>query len=176
LDLLISVGRVIFAIIVAATTLTSIAPHILQMSKAAAAASELFKVIDRIPSIDSLREWGEKPAECHGEIEFQDIRFSYPSRPDVQVLQDFHLSIPANQTTALVGPSGSGKSTIVALLERWYDPLAGMIRLDGVEINKLCLQWLRTNVRIVQQVSFFSISVYRANSLQGTRSIQRDDI
>jgi ATP-binding cassette subfamily B (MDR/TAP) protein 1 len=68
------------------------------------------------------------------------------------VLLGLNLSIPANKTTALVGASGSGKSTIVGLIERWYVPASGSILLDGRDVSELNIQWLRTNVRLVQQV------------------------
>lgn len=80
------------------------------------------------------------------------MRFAYPTRPDVQVLHGLDLDVPANKTTALVGASGSGKSTIFGLLERWYVPESGSITLDGQPIEGLNLQWLRTSIRLVQQV------------------------
>ncbi|KAF2839199.1 P-loop containing nucleoside triphosphate hydrolase protein [Patellaria atrata CBS 101060] len=146
-----SIVTVIFAVIVAATALTQVAPQILQITKAASAANELFRVIDHEPEIDSLSDSGERPEECIGAIEIEDVEFTYPSRPDAQILRSLTLSIPANKTTALVGPSGCGKSTIIGLLERWYSPLAGSICLDGQEISNLNIEWLRTNIRLVQQ-------------------------
>lgn len=144
---------VIFAVLLAAQALTQIAPQSVVISKAAAAAHQLFQVIDRESKIDSLSEEGIKPGECQGDIELQDVVFAYPSRPNIPVLQKFSLTIPANKTTAIVGPSGSGKSTIVGLVERWFSPLSGTVTLDGRNIEEYNLQWLRTNVRLVQQVS-----------------------
>ncbi|KAK3950540.1 P-loop containing nucleoside triphosphate hydrolase protein, partial [Pseudoneurospora amorphoporcata] len=142
---------VIFAVLLAAQALTQIAPQSVVISKAAAAAHQLFQVIDRESQVDSLSEEGIKPAECRGDIELDDVVFAYPSRPNIRVLQNFSLTIPANKTTAIVGPSGSGKSTIIVLLERWFSPLSGTITLDGRNIEEYNLQWLRTNVRLVQQ-------------------------
>lgn len=132
--------------------MTQIAPQIIQLTKAASAAGEMFEIIDREPDINALSEEGKTPHVCTGNVEFCNVSFSYPSRPDVPVLQALNLSIPANKTTALVGSSGSGKSTVTGLLERWYDPISGKITLDGLDIRELNLQWLRTNIRIVQQV------------------------
>lgn len=95
---------------------------------------------------------GEHPANCNGHIEIQDVHFNYPARPDVKVLQGLNITIAANKTTALVGASGSGKSTVIGLLERWYNPLSGNILLDGKKIDELNVAWLRTNIRLVQQV------------------------
>ncbi|KAF7183724.1 hypothetical protein CNMCM7691_004074 [Aspergillus felis] len=142
---------VIFAVVVAATALTQIAPQIITITKAAAAADELFRVVDKKSAIDSLSTAGLTPEKCVGEIEIKALEFAYPARPDTQVLNGLNLSVPAGKTTALVGASGSGKSTIVGLLERWYDPAAGTILLDGVDIQTLNIAWLRTQIRLVQQ-------------------------
>jgi len=110
------VFTVIFAVIVAATAMSTIAPQIITLSKAASASEEMFRVIDRASEIDPLSESGQLPKECVGRIEINDIQFAYPTRSDVQVLNSFSLSVAANGTTALVGASGSGKSTIVGLI------------------------------------------------------------
>lgn len=142
---------VIFAVIVAATAMTQIAPQVLQITKAATAADELFRTVDRVSLIDAMSTEGLMPGSCTGNIEIHDLAFAYPSRPDNRVLNGLSLSIPAKKTTALVGASGSGKSTVIGLLERWYDQAAGVIYLDGRDIRELNLRWLRTNVRLVQQ-------------------------
>ncbi|RVD83845.1 uncharacterized protein DFL_005619 [Arthrobotrys flagrans] len=142
---------VILAVLLAAQGLTQIAPQILVVSKATAAASELFKTVDRKSKIDSLSTDGLKPPEFYGDIVFSDVDFAYPSRPNVQVLSKLSLEFPRNKTTAIVGPSGSGKSTIVGLVERWVTPLGGTITLDGNKIEDLNPHWLRTNIRLVQQ-------------------------
>jgi len=167
---------VVFAVVVAAHALTQIAPHAIQISKGIAAAQELFGIIDRKSDIDSLSTEGSRPAECNGEIELSNVHFAYPSRPSVPVLQDFTLSIPANRTTALVGSSGSGKSTIVGLIERWYSPTSGSITLDGHDIKDLNVEWLRTNIRLVQQV-WSEWGLDKAILIQkGTYTIQRHSI
>jgi ATP-binding cassette subfamily B (MDR/TAP) protein 1 len=131
--------------------MTTVIMQIFNITKAATAAAELFQVIDRASSIDPMSPSGMQPDDCVGNIKLQDIAFSYPSRPDSQVLNGLSLSIPAGKTTALVGASGSGKSTIVALLERWYDQASGTITLDGRNIRDLNIRYLRTKIRLVQQ-------------------------
>jgi len=86
-----------------------------------------------------------------GNIVFENIMFSYPTRSDVLVLKDFSLKLAKNTTTALVGSSGSGKSTVVSLIQRFYDVDAGTITLDGVDITHLQLSWLRSQIGYVQQ-------------------------
>ena len=135
------------------------------VSKAIAASHDLFKTIDRESKIDALSKDGSQPPECHGDIVFDDVVFAYPSRPNIQVLKGLELVIPANKTTAIVGPSGSGKSTIVGLLERWFSPLSGTITLDGRKIEDFNIQWLRTNIRLVQQVRLSSSLLHQISQL-----------
>jgi len=131
--------------------MTTVIIQIFNITKAATSAVELFQIIDRTSPIDPMSSSGLKPEQCTGNVEFKDVAFSYPSRPDSQVLDGLSLFVPAGKTTALVGASGSGKSTCVALLERWYDQTAGSITLDGHNIRDLNLRYLRTKIRLVQQ-------------------------
>ncbi|KAK4234337.1 ATP-binding cassette sub-family B member 5 [Achaetomium macrosporum] len=146
-----TVFTVLFSVTIASASINGIAPHIASFVGAATAASQLFSLIDRKSSINPLDDSGQTPTNVSGVIDIQGINFSYPTRPDVKVLDDFSLHIPAGKVTALVGASGSGKSTIIGLLERWYDPSAGSIKVDGVNIRDLSLNWLRTTIRLVQQ-------------------------
>jgi ABC-type transport system involved in cytochrome bd biosynthesis fused ATPase/permease subunit len=141
-------------VILAAQAVTALVPQSMHVTKAASAADSLFRTIDRESLIDPLSESGERPADCKGHIEVEEVHFNYPTRPDVKVLQGLNITIPANKTTALVGASGSGKSTIVGLLERWYNPLSGNILLDGKRIEEFNVAWLRSNIRMVQQVRY----------------------
>ena len=87
------------------------------------------------------------PSGVQGDIEVKGVAFSYPARQDVSVFTSLNLSVAAGQTVALVGASGSGKSTIIQLLERFYDPAAGSITVDGHDIKQLSLGWYRSQVR-----------------------------
>ncbi|KAI9692036.1 MAG: hypothetical protein M1820_009571 [Bogoriella megaspora] len=146
-----SVVTVIFAVIVAATALTQVAPQSMAITQAASAAHDLFKIIDRLSQEDSMSTAGHVPTHCEGELELRDLEFHYPSRPDAPILRGTNLKLPAGRTTALVGASGSGKSTVIGMIERWYQPTNGSITLDGIELGQLNIKWLRTNVRLVQQ-------------------------
>ncbi len=146
-----TVVTVLFSVVVAATSLTQLAPNILTFTSATSAAAVLFKCIDRKSEIDPLSDEGERPKTIDGHIQLRNVNFTYPTRPNAPVLHDFTLDIPPGKVTALVGASGSGKSTIVALLERWYNPTNGNILLDAKPIEDLNLRWLRTNIRLVQQ-------------------------
>ncbi|KAJ5559247.1 ABC transporter integral membrane type 1 [Penicillium sp. DV-2018c] len=142
---------VLMSVIIAATSLTSIMPYMIEFTRASSAASELFQLMDRTSSIDPFDESGNRPTDVTGYLDFDNVSFAYPTRPNVKILDEFSLHIPAGKTTALVGASGSGKSTIVGLIERWYNPLAGKIKLDGQPLDQFNLKWLRQSVRLVQQ-------------------------
>ncbi|KAF4967225.1 hypothetical protein FSARC_5204 [Fusarium sarcochroum] len=165
------VFTVLFSVIIAASTISSVAPHFVTFGRAASSAAELFQLIDRESEINPFDDSGDRPSDPAGVIDLRGIRFSYPTRPNINVLEDFTLNVPSGKVTALVGPSGSGKSTIIGLLERWYNPAAGTITLDGQDITQLNLSWLRTNVRLVQQEPvLFNGSVFDniVNGLVGT--------
>lgn len=100
----------------------NIGPNISAFANAQGAAYNIFKTIDRVPVIDSADPGGAKLDNIQGHIVVTDVDFSYPSRPDIQILKNMNVEVKPGQTIALVGQSGSGKSTIVGLVERFYDP------------------------------------------------------
>lgn len=95
-----------------------------------------------------------------GNIEFNNVYFQYPSRPEVQILRGLNLKIKSGETVALVGTSGNGKSTCLHLLQRFYDPVEGNICIDGIDIKQYNISWLRSNIAIVgQEPVLFSTSI-----------------
>ncbi|KAF3937554.1 hypothetical protein ABW19_dt0204241 [Dactylella cylindrospora] len=168
-----TVFTVELAMMMAATSMSILAPQTMALSAAAAAATELFGILDMPTKLDPLGEAGDKPDECHGDIEMDDVDFSYPSRPNAQVLKKFSMSFPAGKTTALVGASGSGKSTCVGLLERWYEPLSGSIKLDGKELKEYNVRWLRSQMRLVQQEPVLFAGTVFENVAKGLLDHQR---
>jgi ATP-binding cassette subfamily B (MDR/TAP) protein 1 len=96
------VFSVVFSVIIAASMLNSVAPHMVTFSRAATAASSLFALIDRPSEIDPFDKSGERPQSVSGRIEIKNLSFSYPTRPDTRVLNDYTLQIPAGKVTALV--------------------------------------------------------------------------
>ncbi|XP_037034874.1 mitochondrial potassium channel ATP-binding subunit [Bradysia coprophila] len=125
------------------------------------AGTRVFEYLAIQPHVDLLKGLRIPPNELSGEIRFESVSFSYPSRPDQIVLKDFNLVLKPGQTVALVGSSGSGKSTIASLLERFYEPTSGRITIDGYPINFLSPSWLRTEVIgfIEQQPILFGTSI-----------------
>uniref|UniRef100_A0A7M4FFK5 Multidrug resistance protein 1-like n=1 Tax=Crocodylus porosus TaxID=8502 RepID=A0A7M4FFK5_CROPO len=143
--------RVFSSVIFAAMNVgqsTSLAPD---FGKAKISAQRIFQLLDQKPLIDSYSEEGEKLSHFDGNIEFRDIHFVYPNRPEVQVLQGLNVKVNKGQTLALVGSSGCGKSTSIQLLERFYDPVAGQVLADGFDTKSLHLPWLRSKLGIVSQ-------------------------
>ncbi|XP_035312639.1 ATP-binding cassette sub-family B member 5 isoform X2, partial [Cricetulus griseus] len=128
-----------------------------EYSKAKAGAAHLFALLKKKPTIDSSSHSGKRPDTCEGNLEFREVSFFYPCRPEVPVLRDLSLSIEKGKTVAFVGSSGCGKSTCVQLLQRFYDPVKGQVvnlgylLLDGVDIKELNVQWLRSQTAIVSQ-------------------------
>ena len=108
--------------------------------------------------IDSSSPFGIAPDTTRGRIRFKNVKFAYPTRPDVPILDRFSLDI--HGTVAIVGKSGCGKSTILSLVERFYDVLEGTISLDGTDIRQLNVKWLRKQIGVVsQEPKLFSTTI-----------------
>ncbi|KAI8918639.1 multidrug resistance protein 1a [Powellomyces hirtus] len=145
---------VYFALVIGTMRMSSVAPELAAFSNACSAASAVFELIDREPEdvgpldkdVPLVRN-----VNTNGSITFENVTFAYPSRPSVKVLDNFSLEFEPGKTTALVGQSGSGKSTIVALLERWYEPSSGIIKIDGIPLRNHDLKSLRNSIGIVSQ-------------------------
>jgi ATP-binding cassette, subfamily B (MDR/TAP), member 1 len=164
---------VFFAVLIGAFSVGEIAPNLQAFTLALSACSKIYETIDRIPTIDIYSEEGERPKQVDGILEFRNVNFIYPSRPEVQVLEDINLVVPHGKTTALVGASGSGKSTIVGLAERWYDPVEGEVLLDGLDVKTLNLRWLRTQISLVSQVPSSFNNPENRNQLCSTPQFSR---
>uniref|UniRef100_A0A803MJH0 Uncharacterized protein n=2 Tax=Chenopodium quinoa TaxID=63459 RepID=A0A803MJH0_CHEQI len=145
-------------------------------SEAASAGEKIMEVIKRVPEIDSENMEGLTLDNISGEVEFKHVNFFYPSRPDSIIFRDFSLQVPAGKTVALVGGSGSGKSTVVALLQRFYNPLDGQILLDGVSIDKLQLKWLRSQMGLVSQEPALFATTIKENILFGKEDATMDEV
>ncbi|XP_034553324.1 ATP-binding cassette, sub-family B (MDR/TAP), member 4 [Notolabrus celidotus] len=120
-------------------------------AKAKLSAAHLMLLINREPAIDNLSEEGEKPDNFDGNVRFDYVKFNYPSRPDLQILQGLNLRVKKGETLALVGSSGCGKSTTIQLLERFYDPREGRVVMDDKNLRNLNIHWLRSQIGIVSQ-------------------------
>lgn len=147
-----STYTVIFILIDATLVLSSVAPFIQIFGAAQAGFQKLETHIDHKSNIDGTEETtGDVLDSVSGDIELRNVSFVYPSRPDAQVLRDISLHCPAGKQTAIVGLSGSGKSTVASLVSRLYDPVDGVVLLDGRDIRELNVRFVRSNFSLVQQ-------------------------
>lgn len=117
-------------------------------------------MIERQPKIDPDFE-GAEPSLVSGNIEFKDISFCYPARPEHKIFDgQFNLKCKTNQTVALVGPSGCGKSTIIGMIQRWYDPLGGRVIMDNMDAQSYSVKNLRSHMALVsQEPSLFDMTI-----------------
>lgn len=131
-----------------------------EVMRAAGATERLMELLAAETDIAPPASPARLPDQVSGRIQFEDLSFAYPARPDTVVLNDVSLSVAPGETVALVGASGAGKSTILQLLLRLYDPSLGLIRLDGIDIRNVDPIDLRRRMAVVQQnAPLFSGSV-----------------
>lgn len=165
--------RVYLVISYSSIALGRVYSQISDQQKAKEAAKKIIEILSRKSQIDSMSEDGIKLEICNGCIQFKDVHFEYPNRPDLKILNGFNLFVKNGQTNALVGSSGCGKSTIVALMLRFYDVKSGAILLDGFNIKELNIKWLRSQIGIVSQQPVLFNYTIKENILFGdtTRNV-----
>ncbi|XP_059571274.1 antigen peptide transporter 2 [Alligator mississippiensis] len=138
------------------------------------AAEKVFEYLDRVPAVST--DGTRAPAVLQGHVAFRDVSFTYPSRPDLLVLQRVSFELQPRAVTALVGLNGSGKSTCVALLERFFEPQAGEILLDGEPLHTYEHCYLHRQVALVgQEPMLFSGSV-RDNITYGLEGCSKEQV
>ncbi|XP_043207373.1 ATP-dependent translocase ABCB1-like isoform X2 [Amphibalanus amphitrite] len=142
---------IFFGILIGAANVGQATPHVEALSAARGAAAAVYSVIERESEIDANSEEGLKPEKTVGHLELRDVHFTYPSRPETQILKGISFAVRPGQTVALVGSSGCGKSTCVQLIQRFYDPEQGEVLLDGRDVRELNVAWLRRQIGVVSQ-------------------------
>ncbi|XP_042306075.1 bile salt export pump-like isoform X5 [Sceloporus undulatus] len=168
--------QVFFGVLIAALNLGQAAPCLEAFATGRGAATNIFETIDKKPTIDCMSEDGYKLDKVRGEIEFHNVTFYYPSRPEVKILDKLNMVIKSGETTAFVGPSGAGKSTTIQLIQRFYDPSEGMVTLDGHDIRSLNIQWLRSLIGIVEQEPVLFSTTIAENIRYGREDATMEDI
>ncbi|WP_337739931.1 ABC transporter ATP-binding protein/permease [Sinorhizobium medicae] len=132
-----------------------------ELSQAAGAAERLNELLSEVPEIRAPECPVAMPAPATGAVEFDDVHFAYPARPDYKSLRGLSFAIRPGETVAIVGPSGAGKSTVFSMLLRYYDPAKGTIRVDGTDVRAVDPEELRERLAIVpQDVTIFATSVH----------------
>ncbi|KUJ08157.1 P-loop containing nucleoside triphosphate hydrolase protein [Mollisia scopiformis] len=147
-----NIGKIItilYAVLYGTTALVKVIEYMKVYASAKSSLADIISVLDRPPllQISKTPRWGN----VSGEIQFDRVSFSYPTRPDIKVLDNFSLHIPLHQSLAIVGDSGSGKSTIFDLLQRFYDPNAGQILIDELNVSNIDIRFWRSQISIVFQ-------------------------
>ncbi|CAL9183320.1 unnamed protein product, partial [Musa hybrid cultivar] len=155
--ILVSTGRVIAE----AGSMTS------DLAKGADLVGSVFAVMDRFTHIEPEDDKGHRPENLVGDVDICRVDFAYPARPDVLIFSGFSLTIEAGKSTALVGQSGSGKSTIIGLIERFYDPLKGTVKIDGRDAKSYHLRSLRKHIGLVGQEPVLFAGSIRENIAYG---------
>ena len=144
--------------LIVAMSITALANLWSDFARARGASERVFELLDREPLVDA--GGGDILETVDGRVEFDGVCFAYPVRPEVRVLDDVNLRLEPGRVVALVGPSGAGKSTVAAMLLRLYDPIDGVIKLDGYDLPSLDARWLRTQIgTVAQEPVLFSTAV-----------------
>uniref|UniRef100_A0A096LQ07 ATP binding cassette subfamily B member 1 n=1 Tax=Poecilia formosa TaxID=48698 RepID=A0A096LQ07_POEFO len=171
-----SVLTVFFVVVIGVFAMGQTSPNIQTFASARGAAYKVYSIIDHNPTIDSYSQTGFKPDFIKGNIEFKDIDFTYPSRPDVKILDEMCLSVSSGQTMALVGSSGCGKSTTIQLLQRFYDPQEGCVSIDGHDIRSLNVSYLRGMIGVVSQEPILFATTITENIRYGRPDVTQTEI
>ncbi|XP_059659095.1 putative multidrug resistance protein [Cornus florida] len=146
------------------------------LAKAANAITSLFAILDRKSEIKPEDPEGIKVEKIKGEIELRNVFFCYPSRPEKMIFKGLNLKIEAGKTVAIVGQSGSGKSTVIALIERFYDPIKGSILIDEQDIKIYNLRNLRSHIGLVSQEPTLFADTIRQNILYGKENATEAEV
>ncbi|KAI3888355.1 hypothetical protein MKX03_003107 [Papaver bracteatum] len=172
-----NITNVIFSLAIGGIALGQAFPCLSSFTSGKTASYKIFQVIKRKPLIDISDTNGIILENIKGDVSLDEIYFSYPTRPDVEVLSGFSLSVPSGTTSALVGQSGSGKSTVINLVERFYDPQMGRVLIDGVNLKELQLKWVRENVigLVSQEPTLFATTI-KENIIYGKQNASDEEI
>lgn len=165
-----------FSVMLGGIALGQSAPSMAAFAKARVSAAKIYRIIDHKPEIERNGDSGTELESITGHVELKNVDFAYPSRPDILILNNFSLNVAAGKTMALVGSSGSGKSTVVSLIERFYDPIAGEVLLDGHDIKTMKLRWVRQQIGLVSQEPALFATTIRENLLLGREDATQVEI
>ncbi|BBL53889.1 ABC transporter [Bartonella quintana] len=171
-----TLGQFVLYAVLGASTFTQLSELGAELIQALGAAERLAELLQKQPTILAPKVPLPLAQPVQGTIIFDQVDFTYPSRPKEKILRSLSFSVKAGETVAFVGASGAGKSTIFSLILRFYDPNSGQIRFDGTEINSLSLQDLRSSISYVpQDVAIFD-GTLRDNITFGSENINEEQI
>lgn len=165
---------ILYSVFIAAS-IGGMAELFTKIQKAIGATENLLEILDEKPERGSNRPIN-KCNTLEGEVQLEKVNFSYPSRPDTQVLNNVDIHISKGQQVALVGPSGSGKSTIAKLLLRFYNPIGGRILIDGKDVREYDLHEYRQQFAVVPQDVFLFGGTIKENIAYGNPDADESQI
>ncbi|CAO1947849.1 unnamed protein product [Urochloa humidicola] len=168
--------NILFAIMRQCESLGNATPCMAAFAEGQSAAYRLFATIKRKPEIDPDDPTGKQLEDIKGDVDLKDVYFSYPARPEQLIFDGFSLHVSSGTTMAIVGESGSGKSTVISLVERFYDPQAGEVLIDGINIKSLQLDWIRGKIGLVNQEPLLFMSSIRDNISYGKEDATIEEI
>ncbi|CAJ0947065.1 unnamed protein product, partial [Mesorhabditis belari] len=171
----IDVMRSMMAIQFSSTSLGMASAYFPEYSKAKIAAGLIFKMLAETPQIDNFSRGG-KVTPIQGAITFNGVHFAYPQRQEIKVLNGLDFKVQPGETLALVGSSGCGKSTVVSLLERFYDPAAGGVQVDGEDVREMNIHHLRKHIALVSQEPILFDRSIKDNITYGMESVKDSEI
>ena len=138
-----------------------------ELLRGAGATGRIAELMAVVPQIKAPANPKPLPDPGRGELEFDQVTFQYPTRPDVSALHGFSLAVRTGETVAVVGPSGAGKSTLFQLAQRFYDPQEGTIRLDGIDLREADPAQIRAHIAVVPQETVIFAASARDNLRYG---------
>jgi ATP-binding cassette subfamily B protein len=169
-------GQFILYAVLAAGALGSLSETGGELAQASGAAERLFEILAIKPAIARPQHPAALPSPARGEVAFEEVKFSYPTRPNISALDGVSFQVRQGEKVAIVGPSGAGKSTIFHLLLRFYDPSAGRVTLDGVRLADLDPADLRARIALVPQDSVMFATSVRDNIRFGRPAASDADV
>uniref|UniRef100_H2ZPB1 Bile salt export pump n=1 Tax=Ciona savignyi TaxID=51511 RepID=H2ZPB1_CIOSA len=175
----IAVGNMITSflnILIAAFALGMGGSYLEALSAAKAAGYNIFDIIDRKPVIDPFSKDGDSPNPDSGSIQLKNVRFTYPSRPEVEILKGVSLTVEHGKTVAFVGQSGCGKSTIIQLIQRFYDVQEGSLEVGAKDVSTLNVRKLREMIGVVAQEPILFATSIAENIRWGREGVTNEEI
>lgn len=174
-----SIGTILvvfFAILTGGFSIGQIPPGFICISKGRVSGARMFHIIKSRSVIQCRAEDIRKEIKSIDSLELKEVHFAYPARPEMKVLQGLTLNIEKGQKVAVVGESGSGKSTVMALLERFYDPLVGAVLVNGIDLRGIAVKSYRKQIGYVGQEPVLFATSVKENILQGCMTASSRDV
>ncbi|MBN8499914.1 MAG: ATP-binding cassette domain-containing protein [Sphingomonadales bacterium] len=171
-----TIVQIVFVSVIVAGSFGALTEVYGDLLRGAGAASRLSELLNEKPAIAPPERPLALPSPGRGKISFENVTFRYPTRPDTAALVDFSLTVEPGETVAIVGPNGAGKSTLFQLAERFYDPQAGTIKLDGVPLTSVDPAEIRRRMALVPQDAVLFAADARDNLRYGNWTASDADI